>query len=132
MPLVHAWIDGLRILDQIFGGQQLVALGVGRHQPVLDAVVHHLRVVTRTDRAGVDESVFPRTGRTQRVEDRHRPLDVRVAAADHQAVTFFQTPDAARHTGVDERDSLVAQQLCVWSILGVARVAAVDDQVARD
>ena len=91
----------------------------------------HLREVSRPNRAGVDEAVFLCARRTQRVEDRHRSFDVSVTAADHQAVTFFQTPDAARHTGIDERDALVAQQLCVWSVFGVARVSAVDDQVAR-
>ena len=51
------------------------------------------------------------TRRPQRVEDRHRARDVGVAAADHQAVALFQPPDAAGHAGVDEGDSLVAQQL---------------------
>ena len=123
-------VDGLRVLDQILGRQQLVALGVRRHQRVLDAVVHHLGEMAGTDRAGVDESVLQLTGRAQGVEDRHRPRDVGVAAADHQAVAFLQAPDAAGDTRVDEGNSLFAQQFRVRTILGVARVAAVDDQVA--
>ena len=49
-------------------GEQLVALGVGLHQPVLDAVVHHLREVAGAGRAGVDEAALGR----QRVEHRLR------------------------------------------------------------
>ena len=62
--------------DQLGGRQQLEALGVGLHQAVLDAVVHHLREVPGADRAGVREALLARPLRAQRVEDRHRQLDV--------------------------------------------------------
>ncbi len=39
--------------------EQLVALGVGLHQAVLDAVVDHLGVVAGADPAGVDEAGLP-------------------------------------------------------------------------
>ena len=47
-------------------GEQLVALGVGLHEAVLDAVVDHLREVAGAGRAGVDEAALGR----QRVEHR--------------------------------------------------------------
>ena len=43
--------------------QQLVALGVGLHQPVLDAVVDHLGEVPGAGRAGVGEPALGRHGR---------------------------------------------------------------------
>ena len=64
------------VVDQLGRRQQLVALGVGLHQPVLDAVVHHLREVPGTDRAGVHEALLAGALGAQRVEDRHRLLDV--------------------------------------------------------
>ncbi len=115
-------------VDQLLGGQQLVALGVGHHQAVLDTVVHHLGVMPGADRAGVDESVGHVARRAcRRLEDRHRLAATSAsAAADHQAVAFGQAPDTTGDTGVDERNSLVRQQLRVRTVLGVARVTAVD------
>jgi hypothetical protein len=93
--------------------------------------VDHLGEMACPDRASMDETVFAGARRTQHVEDRHRPLDVSIATADHQAVAFLQTPDPARHACVDERDSLVVQQFCVRLVFGIAGVAAVDHQVTR-
>ena len=72
------------------------------HQPVLNSVVHHLRVVARPNRAGVDESIRHITSRPQRIENGHQPGDVGVATTDHQAVALGETPDATGYTGVDE------------------------------
>ena len=58
--------------DDVLLLEQLVALGVGRHEAVLDAVVDHLRVVPGADLAGVDEALLARALGPQRVEDRHR------------------------------------------------------------
>ena len=57
---------GVRSMLQVGGFQDGVALGVGLHHPVLDAVVDHLHVVTGADRAGVGEAVLGR----ERIEDR--------------------------------------------------------------
>ena len=85
--------------------------------------------MTRADRTRMNEAVLTRSRRPQGVKDRHGPLHVDVTAADHQAVALFQTPDAARDTGVDESNALVAQQFCMRTILCVARIAAVYHQV---
>ena len=47
---------------------QLPALGVGLHEAVLDAVVHHLGEVAGTDLAGVHEARV--AGRLEDVEER--------------------------------------------------------------
>ena len=75
MPRVHALKAAGHVGDDVLGLEQLVALGVGLHQAVLDAVVDHLRVVAGADLAGVDEALLARTLGAQRVEDRHGLLD---------------------------------------------------------
>ena len=118
------------VLDDVLLLEQLVALGVGLHQAVLDAVVHHLRVVPGADLAGVHEPLVARTLGAQRVEDRHRLLHVRGRAADHQAVAVVEAPDAAGDTAVEVADALGLEQLLVLEVVGEAAVATVDDQVA--
>ena len=119
------------VLDDVLAGvEELVALGVGLHQRVLDAVVHHLGVVAGADLAHVHEALVARALGAQRVEDRHHALDLLGAAADHEAVAVLETPDAARDTGVHEVDALRRELLGVLEVLGEARVAAVDDEVA--
>ena len=56
--------------------EELVALGERLHHRVLDAVVDHLRVVAGAGVAHVDEALLARTLGAQRVEDRHRALDL--------------------------------------------------------
>ena len=116
--------------DDVLGGQQLEALGVGLHQAVLDAVVHHLGVVAGADRAGVHEALLAGTLRAQRVEDRHGPLDQLVVAADHQAVAVLQAPHATADAAVDVADAVGGEGLGVDGVVGEPAVAAVDDQVA--
>ena len=118
------------VLDDVLLLEQLVALGVRGHQAVLDAVVHHLRVVPGADLAGVHEALVARALGAQRVEDRHRLLHVGRGAADHQAVAVVQPPDAAGDAAVEVADALGLEQLLVLGVVGELAVAAVDDQVA--
>ena len=111
---------------ELGGGQQLVALAVGLHQPVLDAVVHHLGEVTGADRAGVDQPAFG----GERLQHRPDPLNVLVGAADHEAVAVLQPPHATRHAGVDEADTLGGQLLRAGDRVPVVGVPPVDDEVA--
>ena len=71
MPRVHALKAPGTSVTMSLRLEQLVALGVGGHQAVLDAVVDHLRVVAGADLAGVDEALVARALGAQRVEDRH-------------------------------------------------------------
>ena len=58
--------DAGDVLDQVDGGQQLVALAVGLHHRVLDAVVDHLAEVPGAHRPGVHEARRPASpGRTR-------------------------------------------------------------------
>src|SRR4029079_17179099 len=111
------------VLDHVRRHQQLVALGVGLHQAVLDAVVHHLGEVPGAHRAGVHE---PRvTLGLERVEGRlHRGHVLRVAA-DHQRVTVLQAPHTAGDAGVDEADAALTEHRGVVLVVGPPRVAAV-------
>jgi hypothetical protein len=87
--------------------------------------------VAGADVAGVHEPLLARALRTQRVEDRHRPLDQLGRPADHQAVAVLQAPDPTRDAAVEVADPLLREQRGVGGVVGVAGVAAVDDQVAR-
>ena len=110
--------------------EQLVPLAECLHLRVLDAVVHHLRVVPRADRAGVDETFGTRSLGPQRIEDRHRAGDVALLAAGHQPVPVLDAPDAAGDAAVHEPDALLGEQRRVDRVVGEPGVAAVDDQVA--
>jgi hypothetical protein len=79
----------------------------------------------------VREALLTRTLRTQRVEDRHRPLDVLGRAADHQAVTVVLAPHTTGHPAVEVADLLLRQGLRVVRVVGETRVPTVDHEVAR-
>ena len=130
--------DAGDVLDEVDGRQQLVALAVGLHQRVLDAVVDHLREMARADRPGVHEAraalCWPDSSvarRLERVEDRLHLGDVLLRAADHQRVAVLQAPHAAGDAGVDVADALLAAQHVVHLVVGVLGVAPVDDHIAR-
>ncbi len=63
------------------------------------------------------------------IEDRHRPLDECLVAADHQAVPVGQAPDAAGDAAVQVADPGLGQSLGVHEVIGESRVAAVNHQV---
>jgi hypothetical protein len=104
----------------------LEPLRIRLHQAVLDPVVHHLREVARAGRAHVCVAGFGREGD----EDGLEPLDRLLVATDHQAEADLEAPDAARHSGVDEVDSLRAGVPVPALRVAEVRVAAVDDRVA--
>ena len=80
------------------------------------------------DRSGVDET--PLTRRLERVEDRLDGGHRVGLAADHQGVALGQAPHPAGHPGVDVVDALLRSHRGVRLVVGVAGVAAVDDDVA--
>ncbi len=127
--LLPAGDDGRHVGDDVGSHHQLPALGVGLHEAVLDAVVDHLGEVAGADLAGVHEAGVALG--LQDVEERLDHCDVRVLAAAHQRVALGQAPHAPAHAAVDEADALLGQLLAVAHVVGVARVAAVDDHVAR-
>ena len=56
--------------------------------------------------------------------------DDRLIAADHQAITTVETPDAARGADIDIVDAFLAQGLGTADVVLVEAVAAVDDDIA--
>ena len=124
--------------------QDVEALGKGGHDPVLDAVVHHLDEVARTRRSAVQIALLLRrqfTGTTRRtlditdtwgngLQDRVDDLDRFFVTAHHQAVAAFQTEDATAGTDVDVMKALLPEPASAPYIVAVVGVAAVNDDVA--
>ena len=89
--------------------------GIGRHQPVLDAVMHHLREMSGAVLPAVQVALLGgariarRTRRarrrvdpgSQRFEDRVEPLHHVRLAADHVAIAALQPPHAATDADID-------------------------------
>ena len=124
--------------------QQVEALGIGLHQAVLDAVVHHLHIVPGADGAAVQISQFRRwrarvaarrpfnvpSARRERGEDGIEPGNDVLLAADHQAIAAFESPNAAGCADVEIVDALRLQFLRPGNVVAPERVAAVDQRVA--
>src|SRR6185437_867264 len=68
-------------------------LGEGLHHAILDAVVHHLDEVARTRRAHVTPALV--LARRKRFEAGAQIFDGFLVAADHHAVSLFQSPHPA-------------------------------------
>ena len=125
--------------------EDVEALGVGGHEPVLDAVVHHLHEVPGAVRPAVVVAVLRLAriagsargavggvhARRDRGEDGREPLDDVGLAADHQAEAACEAPHAAARSDVDVVDAVLRELGGVADVLDVVRVAAVDDRVAR-
>ena len=100
--MTREWADLVQVELELAGRRhQLEAFGVRLHEPVLDAVVDHLHVVTRARRADVGVAV----GRGERGEDRFDDLHDSFLSADHEAEPVLQSPHATAHAGVDESDA---------------------------
>jgi hypothetical protein len=134
----------LRVLADVGVLEDVQALGVRLHQPVLDAVVDHLHEVARARRAAVEPALLLRRrvafapgradGRVdsggERLQHRRESVDRLVAAADHQAVAALAAPDAAADADVHVVDALAAELTRAAQVVDVIGVAAVDDRVA--
>ena len=114
------------LFGKLFAGgvfEDVEAFGIGLHQSVLDAVVHHLDEVSGAGGAAVDIAFFGGAGQlvaargagnvaasgSQRFEDRIELLHHFVRAADHHAVAAVESPDAAAGADVDVVDSFFAE-----------------------
>src|SRR2546428_1970377 len=119
-------------------------LRVRLHQTVLDPVVDHLAEVAGTRGPAVEVAVLrgpalrlapwrardrPHPG-SERPEDRVEALDDRPVAADHQAVTALEPPDAAARTDVKVVDPPLAQRPAPAHVVLEVGAAAVDERVA--
>src|SRR5690349_20703453 len=118
--------DLLELEPVVRGVEDLEALRVGLHHPVLDPVMDHLHVVARARTARVQVAVL----RGERAEDRLERRDGLAVAPDHQAEPDLESPDAAADAGVDVADATRGQLGVAPDVVMEVRVAAVDDRVA--
>src|SRR6266511_1771488 len=122
--------------------QEVEALGVGLHEPVLDAVVDHLHEVARAVRAAVEIAVLSAAGagaarrrwrggaaRGERPEHGLEPLEGVAIAAHHEAVAALETEDAAARPGVEVADPLLGEEPGAADVVLEEGVPAVDDDV---
>src|SRR4051794_23414883 len=124
--------------------QYIKALRIGLHQAVFDAVVNHLDKMSGANRAGVNIALFDAGiaplapgrawniahPRRQRRKDRIEPVDHRLVAADHHAVTALDAPDASAGANVKVMDAFFVERLAAANVVLPKSVAAVDDDVA--
>src|SRR5262249_50769441 len=107
-------------LPDIRVAQNVHAFRVGRHDPILYAVMDHLDEVTGPVAAAVQVAKLggaadflspsgtrniPLTGR-QRLEDRIEVPHCRHRSADHHAITALKPPDTATRSNIYVMDSL--------------------------
>src|SRR5215469_5327638 len=137
-------IGRMLLLAGIRMAQNVHPFRVGRHDPVLDAVMDHLDEVPGAVRAAAEVAELggaadflpswgardiSRTGR-QRLEDRIEVLHCRHRSADHHAITTLQPPDTAAGSDIDVMDSFRRERFRPAYVVNVVRVAAVDENVA--
>src|SRR5579884_1128226 len=124
--------------------KDIEALGISRHDAVLDSVVDHLDEMASAAGPAMQVALLggalarATSGRglqaagawRQRLEDRAEPADRLGFAADHQAVAALEAPDAAARAGVYVVQPAGRELLGAANVVDVVRVAAVNDRVA--
>jgi len=125
--------------------EDVEALGIGLHQPVLDVVMHHLDEMPGAARAGMDIALLgtgiaalaPRRARDvaetwcQAAEDRIEAIDHGLVAADHHAIAALEAPDTAARADIAIMEAFGRQRFGAPHIVLPVAVAAIDDDVAR-
>src|SRR6185503_398394 len=118
--------------------QQVEAFGIGGHEAVLDAVVHHLDEVAGAALAAVQIAVrggaaalrrLGAPGRKRR-EQRREPRRGGCVAADHEAVAVLAAEHSAADTDVEVVQAARAERGRAADVVDEMRVAAVDQGVA--
>ena len=120
--------------------QQIESFGVGGHEAVLDAVVHHLHEVAGAARAAMQVAVRRRTCARRYVfaqppgasdaNNGASRVDGGGVAADHEAIAVLETPDAAADADVEVVQPAFAERRGAAHVVDEMRVAAVDQRVA--
>src|SRR6185437_2467000 len=119
-------------------------LGVGLHQPILDAVVNHLDEMAGTARAAMHVALLRAwiaavasggaldvadAGR-ERGKNRIEAVDGGFVAADHQAIAALEAPDAAAGANVEIMNAFRLERAGAAHVVLVERVAAIDHDIA--
>src|SRR6185437_6299635 len=124
--------------------QDVQALGISRHDAVLDSVVDHLDEMTGSARSAMQISLLGRavsliaTGCSGRGsdpgskggEDWLETLDHVWFAANHQTISVFRTPDPAAGPNIDIVDTLRLEFARAANVVDVVGIASVNDGVA--
>src|SRR6185437_5167617 len=133
----------LRQVFRVLVAKNAEALRIGLHQPVLDAVVHHLDEMPGAGRAGMDIAALgPRVARraawrardvaeagSKRCKNWIEALNGLLGAADHHAVAALNAPDAPRGAAIDITDALLGESLRPADVVLVEGIPAIDDDV---
>ena len=129
---------------RVGGVQNAQALGIRGHDAVFDAVVNHFDEMARAVRTAMQVALFGgtakllATGRAGNIADAGRQgcengiqtfNDV-LFAADHHAITAFQSPDAAACAHVHVMNSFRSQFLRAPDVIHVVGIASVNEDVA--
>ena len=136
-------VDSMRLLADVGGTQDSHALRVGRHEAVLNPVVHHLDEVPGAVRPAVKVALLGGTAgsfatwgardvadaRCERHEQRIEVLDDRRFTADHHAVAALEPPDASARAYVHVVDAPGRQLPGAPDVVDVIRIATVDHDV---
>src|SRR5271165_2071996 len=139
-------IDRIRLLPDVGRTQNADALGIGSHQPVFDAVVHHFDEVAGAVRPAMQVALLggagpqfltSRTGRDvapaggQCRKDWIETAYHGLFAADHHAVAALQPPYPAARPDIDIVNPPRHQLLSAPNVVDVVRIPAVDEDVVR-
>src|SRR5215469_3430608 len=124
--------------------EDVEALGERGHHAVLDSVVHHFDEVAGAGGPAMEKAFFGGGGGSlvpahgaddgaaagcERAEDGMQPLDRFGVAADHEAVAALESPYASADAGIEVMEAAGLQFLGAANIVGVIRIAAVNDGI---
>jgi hypothetical protein len=139
-------VHRVQLFPNVRRAQNAEPLRIGRHQPVLDAVVDHLDEMTRPTWSAMQVAGFGGAGRGplpsrrtrdiadtwgEGFEDRIQTLNRRFRPSDHHAVATFKTPDAAAGANVNVMNSLGSYFPGAPYVVDVIGIAAIDQNVSR-
>src|SRR6516165_4022856 len=133
------------LLPDIRGAQHTKSFGIGGHDAVLDAVVHHLDEMPGPVRPAMQVTLFGGAAQLlasrrtrdvasswrERREDRVETFDYLRLAADHHAIAALEPPHTAAGPDIDIMDAFSRQLLRAPDVVDVVGIAAVDQDVAR-
>src|SRR5262245_22864965 len=131
------------LFSDIGGAQDAQTLGIGGHDPVFDAVVHHFDKVTGAIRPAMQIALLSRAadvfaprgaGDVARSRSECRKnwiemLDHAVFPADHHAIAALQAPYTAAGPDIDVVDSSRCQFPGPADVVDVIGIAAIDQDV---
>ena len=105
-------VVALRAPARVGVAQEVEALGVGRHQPVLDAVVHHLDEVPRAVGSAVEEAALAAARRAVASRVYGAPHPRRAPASRRSARAAARSPPRRRSSGSSRARAPTRRRSC--------------------